>query len=787
MKRIRIGLIYFLCVLPLLVGVSSCTDDLTSDGTDRQLRFLLTTPGSDMQTRATEEVAGEDAWGENTLDRIDLFVFSSDGGLVEYRAFSDLDAEGSYTVVSNHAKTDFKATDRFNVYVIANYPGAATDLSAIVSIDGLQALAVADADVFKRAAERRFLMDGVVNDVQFNDEQTTVTTIPVSLKRAAAKIKVNLKCTDNFEKDNSLVLMGYSGYRLMNYVAETRVLDEAVPLNSPALSRQTAYTPVTNAELGKFQPGTGEGKGGSFYVYTFANDWSGEGMDVNNATYFIVNLPYTLKDQPEDTNNYYKIPVNYNQYSTKEGDNCLQRNYFYEVNATINKIGSKVEEVPVTLQANYRIADWNEKDVTVEGGSSGDSSVRYLMVSETEVTMKNITEYNGVKYYASHPIKIGAVTVTYINNRGVETTVTESNCENLGFDTNALMNSLDYMADLPSPRGYVRPVKSEGNDVTGEENGYLEIKSNLLNLSEKNSLLVKKFVFTVTLNDGGMPELTRTITVTQHPEIYVTQTQGWFSFKTPMSTSTSSSNREWGAYRQCSLNDIAEGIGKVTHNKGYNGLQKDDIFTSKAVRTYPNTEGNSTLYVLNEYDNWEDIWSLSNPNWNNLNNAHIYHIHISTIPDDKTLAYPNITGGATTDNSVENARTISPAFMIASQLGAVTAPNNLAAAHTHCQNYVEVTYRSPTFSGRLSFGNYDGQMSDWVVYSDWRLPTASEIGIIANYQNNNGAIATVLAGSAYSSYTGINNNPWTTVPGGSGGKAVRCVRDVKPGDPNYDN
>ena len=151
------------------------------------------------------------------------------------------------------------------------------------------------------------------------------------------------------------------------------------------------------------------------------------------------------------------------------------------------------------------------------------------------------------------------------------------------------------------------------------------------------------------------------------------------------------------------------------------------------------------------------------------------------------MGYPVMTGNLTNDNTAANAITISPAFMIASQLGVTSSGVGRTTAYTHCQDYVEVTYRSPNFNGSISGGNYSGGsgISDWVVYSDWRLPTKSEVEIIAQYQDADGAVAEVLGGANYYALTGTSTDA-VPVPGKTGSsKYIRCVRDVKPGDPNF--
>jgi hypothetical protein len=784
MEQVKSYIAYLFCLLSFPAGFLSCTDEISPAADGDQIIFQLNIPGS--KTRATVE--GEDAFGENTLDRIDLFIFkSTDGSLEAYRAYSGLDVKGSCTTVLDKAKTDFPADARFDIYVIANYPGNVNDLKAITNLSGLQTLTVTDANIYRREVTRRFLMDGTRKNVALNDGNTTATTITIDLKRAAAKIKVNLRCTDNFPTDNHLTLTGYSSYRLVNYVAHTPVLDEAEPFSYPPLNIMSTHIPITTAAVNPFQPGLD--KGASFVVYSFANDWSPP-RDINNATYLIVNLIYTPDGGTDDKNSYYKIVVNYNQFpDPAKEENCLKRNSFYEVTATIDKKGSETEEIPTPVNCTYRIAEWRDRDVEIEDASSSASAARYLMVSENTVSLANLETTNQIRYYASAPVTIGAVTITYVNNMGVDTEITSSTWSGQGFNQNVLVDNLNYTQALPTNRGYIRPVRTAQADVTSEENGYLNLVSNLLTLSGKNSLLVKTLTFRVNLDDGKFPALSETITITQYPDVYATQTQGWFSFKEPMSTNTGTpAGSNWAAHKRCVLNSIKEGIGTVTHlTQGYNGKTSESPFTEKVIGTYPkNTSGESSVCNYGNWDNTAKTWGVGTETHAN---GHIYHVHVSTIPTGRTLGYPVITGTFTTDNTLANANTISPAFMIASQLGVVSANAGRTTAYTHCQDYVEVTYKYPRFKGSISNGNYTGGdgILDWAVYSDWRLPTEAEIKIIADYQNNQGAVAIVLAGQRYYALTGTSTETVNALSSGSNGNYIRCVRDVKPGDPNFNN
>lgn len=159
-------------------------------------------------------------------------------------------------------------------------------------------------------------------------------------------------------------------------------------------------------------------------------------------------------------------------------------------------------------------------------------------------------------------------------------------------------------------------------------------------------------------------------------------------------------------------------------------------------------------------------------NGSGLDNNHMYVIQISSTSNEYTLGRP-ILGNPNANQSQDDV--VSPAFMIASQLGAVTTftGDNTATvaanAANHCRQYLEVA-------------------EDGTRYYGWRLPTQSEIKVISAYQNgtiNNVIIPSdfqvmteVLGGALYWCLSGkkIRTSDNQIVEDGTA--YLRCVRDL---------
>ena len=149
-----------------------------------------------------------------------------------------------------------------------------------------------------------------------------------------------------------------------------------------------------------------------------------------------------------------------------------------------------------------------------------------------------------------------------------------------------------------------------------------------------------------------------------------------------------------------------------------------------------------------------------------IDNNRMYIIQVSSTKNSTyNVAHP-IAGA----NGYSNDNVVSPAFMIASQLGAIyTTYLAKEDAPEHCK-----TYREVGFNGKK--------------YDNWRLPTAAEIKFIADFQkesfktNSNASkkpIKTVLTGQYY--YT-MDGNYIDTGMDNSDDIAIRCVRDLTPAE-----
>lgn len=314
------------------------------------------------------------------------------------------------------------------------------------------------------------------------------------------------------------------------------------------------------------------------------------------------------------------------------------------------------------------------------------------------------------------------------------------------------------------------PEYQEYLDAKAKYDAYQKTKTDIENsddsgVEETHYNTIRYLEFEVTNQQG----LKATFRVMQYPVIYITNVQGWYSYRDDFINRDGevvtyklwqNEDTSYNNYTRCSYG-----------NNGWSystGSGSNSLFCSKYVystSTSGTNQGKSEIryYYWSTRTNTgsESVWEGTG-----TDNARMYHVRVTATSDTYTVGRPRMVdenGNYTTDvengftdDGEENAKLVSPSFMIASQLGATQAPEDMLEAADHCRQYVEVA-------------------SDGTEYHDWRLPTAAEIDIVIELQKKQEAIDIVLAGISYWSATGIKE---TNLTGATGEGRVRCVRDA---------
>ncbi len=237
--------------------------------------------------------------------------------------------------------------------------------------------------------------------------------------------------------------------------------------------------------------------------------------------------------------------------------------------------------------------------------------------------------------------------------------------------------------------------------------------------------LTVKFI-KLTIKSGN---LSKTLTIKQYPLEFAQNITGWYSSRSTSGWITPN-NRSQTYYRDYRFS---------------NGYQSDYGYYAKYY-----ADGYIRYLSGNSRQHGTEV--------NGLTNNHMYVIQVKSTNGKYSIGHPKLASDGSSQDQV-----VSPAFMIASQLGAVKSSGfDATKALKHCETYREVG-------------------TDGTVYDGWRLPTNKEVNIIIDYQGeSNSPIDFVLTGSHYRTLS--KETQATGVSGANEGNFVRCVRDLTPAE-----
>lgn len=394
MKLMKAKAIHILMLLAAIsFGCIACSDETAPQpvpDSGGQLRIAYKIAGVSM-SRATEDgwgdedKDGDDEWNENTITRVDLFVFNSDNRLFrhldsddDWTSTSEVDG---YTVAETQGLTYTEATQDKTYYMIANCPQL--ENATINTLSDLQAIMITPDLVFNAKQTEGFVMDDK-GELDLPTDGGTTSTLTFDLSRAAVKIRLSVFGVN----DGSII--DECSFRLHNYVSDgTYVLTESEKycINTSQLHQDMPQYQDWNSTSTLKYHDTEENIDKAIF-YSYPNDWFDE--DLLNADGSFKDPQIYAKDDliDEDRQTYimvvykqnaYKVPVNFSiandndkyfDVETEEGKAQeiayikeirdkyyrIKRNHIYNIKAKID-----VETKTIDIEREILVNAWNEK------------------------------------------------------------------------------------------------------------------------------------------------------------------------------------------------------------------------------------------------------------------------------------------------------------------------------------------------------------------------------------------------------------------------------------------
>lgn len=497
-------------------------------------------------------------------------------------------------------------------------------------------------------------------------------------------------------------VVGVPTWQLLNYNTQTTLFGPNTAKNIASMSETE-----TNETMAKTTDGY------QLVTYSYATSWD------DNASAPQAKIKVMLKKGEETpVDYYYSIPVR-NPKETKS----LERNYIYTANATVTSLGSSSDiTYGDAMNLVYDVQKWTKgEETTINAGDQ-----KYLLVSPTFMIMKNQKFDNStIKFYGSGECTVETSEIYYYDKDGKK-----QSCS----------GSQYFKASAEYAKGHSE-LKDKGTIVIGDAKNP--------NANDFVPLSVKYIKIKVTCDGVEDPVY---VTIKQYPLEYIQGIAGWYSTKDELNTYETTL---WGDRYTGTTVGIDWQKDRTLHSKEKGS--EDDHFTAKVKE-----EGDYYIYEYYDNDVRGGYQATKKRSSTGKSNNRMYVVQITNTPQNSKYKIGHVTN-IDKNTKLSSEDVVSPAFMLASQLGTVTAftdENDGKNASEHCDKYIEVR-------------------KDGKKYTDWRLPTASEIGVITNYQykTNQNVIDVVLAGG---SYWALNGKQVTANTNNYNKGYVRCVRDLSP-------
>lgn len=845
--------------------MASCSsDELANDWQHSKnalavMPYLLehdSTQSVQIATRAVGDTEkGDGDLGENNLgNTLDVFVQGIDDQSYwkEYHLNQAVADKELHFLAQSWINEGLEIGKHYDIYVACNNRNTNNELGSLEELksstttdNGIYTLKGTEAENTNYASKKTFLVDGYLQKWT-PDTKSQTQEFDVELKRAAAKIAVNISLSEKFK--TKLNGEGYSveslKWRYVNFCINVADIAGGNAVE-PKLSSGTTLLNPTSSDSEKEEY--------SILTYTYPFAW---GDDVlQKAPYLLVQINYAKSGEKTKTN-YYRIPV-----CNEATVDHLERNNIYHVNAIINSYGSTTELVEDNkVQLQYEVAEWTEENAEIvnvhdllylkvvpgsydlKGEGKQSVSLQYFAPDNKKVLIKKAETTTDEKFEAYYYDKDGksishtdgttvsdpdtknktiTVTSTALANRAVKyikfRVYLEGHEEDLHQDIVVKHFPIDNIQNIEGSWSS-KYTKVDGTK-TAERTSYDPIKdgwgSTNYNYTEEEC----------DPSDDGAYQTTGASDYTEwyYNQNNVTRTLSIIDRKTFLDNVPSNNDRYYadseyraygnnGVYYYATDDDNAseddydyyyrdygryyyykyKNYYKVTYTKTVYKRKKytrtveepniisdwvmwdtdqerhDSRKTTYDTRTYyengrwheeeffhAKTYYNGTCYDIKEnHQGYGYYKAVRGTNEDNLTNNHMYVIQIEGTSDKYILGRPHINSST----HLSSDQVVSPAFMIASQLGATYPTTSNSQAAEHCTEYMEVA-------------------KDGTKYTGWRLPTEAEIGVIISYQNNNDdVISEVLSGRYYWCLDGKNvtaNNNRTDEY-----IYTRCVRDL---------
>lgn len=376
-KCVSLCLMLMLCVVPL----TSCSSEevggeASKSGGSVAISFSISS-SSATYTRADNTKNGNESLNENTVERLDLFIFNQDGSLYKPagKSFLSLKVDGGTVLYPTSGSGTWTDTGLSvndvtgkTLYLVANHTRLANgeinlEASGSTEESEFQKMLIETGSSFNPSEKQAlFVMDGSTANLTFENGNKE---IHFDLARALSKVRLTLLDKNG----NEMTTDSAVSYKFVHYVTDGTVVTAKSEDEAKVQVPQTMQTTLSGNEV-KISEKDSIGKKAVVF-YSYPNYWydadknmyEEEPIDTARQTYIMVRAPF-------DGQVYnYKVPVNYRLPLDNDSANPdpsfinlyqLRRNHIYDVTATIDRKGG--EDEPTEIPYTTEVKDWTDTD-----------------------------------------------------------------------------------------------------------------------------------------------------------------------------------------------------------------------------------------------------------------------------------------------------------------------------------------------------------------------------------------------------------------------------------------
>lgn len=682
-----------IAVMACLAMTFSCSESVEPQNPERGV-LSISLSSTNLATRA--EMAGVDALNENAINTVHYFLYASGKTAqpaLKWGKIASIDGNLESTVRVNVTEDELNTvlfpkpyTNECEVFLIVNLPESETIDKNKTSVADLEALAL-EADFGTKRTQDAFVMTGLGTARIVDRKKILAATGTINVDRVASKLTIHLDVNHSIEDKGATWVSDPDNMKVTFCNAQGKALLSGVAgAAEAALFNYADGTKLTKTD----EDADKNTKWDCTQFYSYPQTWTTGSPE---QPYYLITLPW--KNETEGStgfrNCYYKVYVN---------TASLERNTWYDVNLTLDVLGSFYETEPkVLLDLTYQVCNWSE--FTFSADIQG---ARFLVVDQNEYVMNNVNTLQ-IPFLTSHECELVNVTVTKRNikdNTG-DTTVSPS----------------DYTCQINSTPG-----------ADGQIESYIEYSKVLDNIYTSSTFDFVPYTVTLTIRHKDDTNFTETITITQYPAIYGLD----------YANSDFGNGKGYNDDHNTMVNGYYGENRTSSSASGQINLKDQDFFASSSG--YYSTDYSENMYVFTVSSVQNTDYIIGDPRTitidSDLVNATRQYYNKSTTATAWVQAPALYDGGSSRGlkyyyptDTIGTRNMIAPKFRIASSYGVLftsaSAAKELEGMRKRCASYQEDGYPA----GR------------------WRLPTEAEFKFIISQVNKGTLPQLYVEGEGY--------------------------------------